>query len=136
MKKTKHLGAQSKFIKYLAVGGSAFIVEYLMFVVLSSLGQVLFISQTLSFIIGLIVSFTGNRKLTFRGKNTNYALSGPSQMSRYLALALVNLVLSNLAIYTLVDSFSVHELLAKVLVMAAVVVWNFAIFNKVIFRKE
>lgn len=136
MKMTKRTGARGKFIRYLGVGASAFIVEYLMFVALNGAGQVLLVSQTLSFMGGLIVSFTGNRKLTFGGKDTNYALSGSSQMGRYLALALVNLVLSNLVIYFLVDSIGIHALFAKALVMGAVVVWNFVIFNKIIFRRK
>lgn len=136
MKMTKHPGTQSRFIKYLAVGGTAFLVEYLMFVALNSVGQALFVSQTVSFLSGLIVSFTGNRKLTFRGKDTDYALSGSSQMGRYLVLAFINLALSNLTIYILVDSLGLHALIAKVLVMGAVVVWNFVIFNKIIFRRK
>lgn len=136
MKMTKRTGARDKFIRYLGVGVSAFIVEYLMFVALNSAGQALLVSQTLSFMGGLIVSFTGNRKLTFGGRATDYALSGSSQMGRYLVLALINLALSNLTIYILVDGIGIHALFAKVLVMGAVVAWNFVIFNKIIFRRK
>lgn len=136
MKTTKQSSTHSKFIKYLGVGASAFIVEYLMFLALNSAGQGLFISQTLSFVSGLMVSFTGNRKLTFAGKGTNYALSSSSQMGRYLLLALINLALTNLTIYIFVEGIGVHALFAKVLVMAAVVVWNFMIFSRIIFRRK
>ena len=134
MNRTKRTNIQSRFTLYIAVGMSAFLVEYFAFILLNAMGQVLITSQTLSFVGGLIVSFTGNRKLTFGGKNIDYALSGASQMWRYLLLAVINLVLSNVMIHVLVDDMGIGALVAKVLVMASVVAWNFVIFNKIIFR--
>ena len=128
------MNIQSRFTLYIAVGISAFLAEYFAFILLNAMEQVLIISQTLSFVCGLIISFTGNQKLTFGGKDVNYALSGASQMWRYLLLAVINLALSNVMIHVLVDGMGIGALVAKVLVMASVVAWNFVIFNKIIFR--
>lgn len=93
----------------------------------------LFLAQTCSFLLGLAVSFLGNRNITFRS-NGEYALSRGSQLWRYILLAFFNLILSNILIHILV-AYMV-AMVAKLAVMAAVILWNYAIFNKIIFRSK
>lgn len=133
--KTKH-ALNRRFGWYLLIGGSAFVGEYMAFVVLSSLGVGLVSAQSLSFTIGLIVSFTGNRNITFNSGKSDYILSRRSQLWRYVLLAGINLLLSNTLIYVLVDIWGVWALIAKVVVMISVVCWNYAVFNRIIFQTK
>lgn len=135
MKITKHTNTRNRIIRYLVVGLTAFFTEYLVFVIMNSGEFTLLASQTVSFCCGLLISFIGNRTFTFGEKDTQYKLSGTSQLWRYATLALINLALSNVVIHFLVIDVTLHPLFAKMLVMAAVVMWNFIVFNKIIFRK-
>jgi putative flippase GtrA len=128
-----------RLLVYLTIGGLAFLVEYASFLLLihfltTPLG--LIIAQSFSFCFGLVISFTGNRLLTFNDSNSTYKHSVSRQIKAYALLALINLGLSNLAIYALVHHLSVTPLIAKLIVMSMVVLWNFLIFNRVIFKKE
>jgi putative flippase GtrA len=134
MKKTKLNYITPRFRRYLIIGIAAFSIEYVSFAILSTVGAALIISQSLSFFCGLMISFVGNRKVTFNSIESSYALSSGSQLWRYALLALINLILSNVALYVLVEAASVNTLISKIVVMVAVVGWNYVLFNKIIFR--
>ena len=134
MKKQKRNLFSRKLSSYVLVGLAAFSTEYISFIILIALFPSLLVAQTVSFLLGLIVSFSGNRSITFKRNSDSFALSGRSQLWRYSLLATVNLVFTNIFIYLLVDKISIDPVIAKVLVMVSVVVWNYILFNKVIFR--
>lgn len=120
-----------KLIKYGFVGASAFTTEFLVFSVLMSTAPLL-ISQSVSFGTGLVVSFLGNRFITF--KSGNYTHSTRHQFFSYFTLACVNLLLTNIIIYTQVHYLGILPLPAKIITMAFVVVWNFLFFQRYIFK--
>jgi len=134
MKKTKTF-FHRKVIAYTGVGLCAFLVEYGCFVILHRSGSVIIVAQTVSFIAGLLVSFLGNRLVTFNDRK-DYSFSSSSQLWRYSILAVLNLVLTNWLIHLLVDRASVNPYVAKVIVMASVVIWNYAIYSKYIFKND
>jgi len=125
---------RTELSRYLAIGFTAFAVEYLLFTILIYVGLFLLVAQTLSFCVGLAISFFGNRIVTF--KAGEYTHSRTAQLWRYVSLALFNLILSNALIYVLVEPLNIQEFIAKVVVMAAIVVWNYVIFSKIIFRRK
>lgn len=131
--------AKKRIIVYALVGISAFLAEYFSFILL--LGMIpppysLVIAQTISFGFGLTVSFAGSRLFTFNDTNTTYAHSIYRQISSYIVLALINLLLSNIAIYVMVHYLLTAPFIAKLLVMSMVVIWNFLIFKKLIFKSK
>lgn len=126
-----------KFLNYLIIGGTAFGVEYTAFIALQALSIDLLISQAASFSMGLLVSFLGNRFITFStGDRENYYLNKKAQFGLYLTLAGCNLVLSTVIIYVLVNHLLIIPAVAKIIVMAMIVSWNYLIFNKIIFRSK
>ena len=73
--------------RYLAVGGSAFVTEYLLFLILYSvIGAQVYLSNTISFLAGLIISFTLNRGWSFKGNA--YHHKRHHQLMMYATLAL------------------------------------------------
>ncbi|WP_421569126.1 GtrA family protein [Stenotrophomonas sp. PD6] len=123
----------SRVLRFLISGGSAAATEYLVFIALQELpGQdSLVLSQSVSFAAGFAVSFLLNRLWVFQS-----AGSWSGDLAKYGALAAINLVLGNLALGLLVGPAGLHPLLAKLVVMVMVAVWNYAVFSKVIFRQR
>lgn len=128
-----------RIVIYGLVGASAFAVEYASFLLLIRVisgPYALSVAQTLSFSLGLIVSFTGSRLFTFNNKDATYTHSVTRQIGSYVVLAVTNLVITNVVIYGLVHYLALMPFVAKVLVMCMVVVWNFLIFQKIIFKSK
>lgn len=125
-----------KLRNYLLVGGAAFAIEYGTFLIMEVYSTApLFVMQSTSFLLGLLVSFIGGRYITFRARvNESHVRSARIQAFGVLSLGLFNLFATNLLIHVLVHSLGITALLAKVVVMAFVVVWNYAIFNRLIFK--
>lgn len=125
-----------RIVGYLFVGGLAFVIEYVSFAVIIAMLPVILFAQSTSFSLGLAVSFIGNRYYTFKNtsKSNQYKHDAKSQAVRYLALGLFNLVCTNILIYWQVEVLLIEPLVAKILTMAMVVVWNFIIFSKIIFK--
>jgi putative flippase GtrA len=57
--------AQHKLAKFIVVGVANNLVGYGAFVVLSLLGVAAIPAMTVAYVIGMVISFTGNRKWTF-----------------------------------------------------------------------
>jgi putative flippase GtrA len=121
--------------RYIFVGMTAFGVEFIVFTGLMGVGAALLLSQSVSFMTGLLVSFLGSRYFTFANQE-HFSLNAKSQFVRYVALALFNLIMSNVFIFILVERLIVEPFIAKILVMAAIVIWNYIIFSKIIFRRK
>jgi len=121
----------NKKIKYLFVGGSAFLIEYGLFLALNNTLKLLIVANIASFIVGLTYSFILHQKWTFAGDHRHDA---KRQAISYLLLALVNVILTSFIIAFLVDALDVLPFLAKIICMLLVVAWNFLILNKIIFK--
>jgi len=120
-------------IKYLLVGGMAFISEYVFFIVLYYIVDLNIVtSNVLSFIIGFIVSFLGNRQWSF-SKNI-YKYKKYTQLVFYSLLAVFNILLSSYLIYILSNYISLPGYVAKFITVIIIVVWNYFIYKNLIFK--
>lgn len=128
-----------RIITYGAVGVLAFASEYLSFIIIINTlatSYSLFVAQTVSFSLGLLVSFNGNRLFAFNDVERTYSHNVKRQVGMYLVLAGINLLLSNIIIHLLVNVFLITPSISKLIVMSMVVLWNYIIFNKLIFKSE
>lgn len=124
---------RQKRVRYLVVGGSSFCIEYASFAGLLSLTDRLVVVNTLSFTVGLVYSFCLHKLWSFAGDHqhkTHY------QFVIYAALALVNIILSNVILLWLVNHVGIPAMLSKIFTMVLVVVWNYILLNKVVFRTK
>lgn len=124
-----------KIRNYVMIGGLAAAVEYTSFLVIYSVLPYVVMAQSLSFVLGIIVSFTGSRQYTFNNQRA-YHHSAKTQIISYLSLAFINLLISNLLIYVLVHGVVIIPLVAKIIVMGCVALWNFVIFNRFVFKTK
>lgn len=132
MKSLIHKLSSSQKIRYLTTGGFSFAIEFAIFMILVHLKTSLVLANTASFLTGLLVSFFLHKLWSFAGEQQHQT---KAQFVSYALLAIINLLLSNIIIYELVEVVSIPKQIAKILVMAIIVCWNYAILGKFIFRR-
>ncbi len=125
---------QKPFVRYLVVGGSAFLAEFASFFVFFYFFNFSLISSNgLSFGCGFITNFTLNRLWTFAGQP--YAKNQRQQLIRYTIVAFINLGLTLLLVGTL-RAWGLDPRVAKLLAMVITSVWNFLLFQKLVFKHQ
>jgi putative flippase GtrA len=122
---------KDKRARYLIVGGTAFLLEYFLFLAINYATHLLVIANIISFLVGFIFSFLFHLKWTFTGKH-RFKLH--QQFVSYGLLAGINLVLSSLVITFFVQALYIPPFAAKVISMVLVITWNFIILNRIIFK--
>ena len=119
-----------QFYRYLLVGGSSFLLEYGLFYILLELHNVNYlIANSIVYSTVSAINFALNRLWTFRSTN-NLSL----QISLYLSLLMFNFIASNVLLYILTGQLLIPPLWSKFCVMVMVVLWNFVLYKKVIYR--
>ena len=119
-------------IKYLAVGITAFVIEYGTFYFLyMELGISLIVANSVSFFLGLLTSFAFNRLWTF-GKRT-YSKNTSHQLLLYFMLAFINLLLTNITVEILIK-INIIPSIGKLAAMILTSLWNYVLFKRVIFK--
>jgi putative flippase GtrA len=125
-------GTINKLFLYGIVGASAATVELLVFYFLNNQKILqLLLTNAVAFFCGFIVSFVGQRSVTF--KKDTYTLGKNRQLIRYFALAMINLVVSTVSIAILV-SLDVSDIIAKVISIIIVAIIGFIVSQRVIFH--
>ena len=89
------------------------------------------IAQVISFLSGFVVSFVLNRHWVFAATGRMSTM-----LARYAVLAGLNVILTSILIDSLMNNLNIPIAIAKVLVMGCVALWNYVIFNKVIFKSS
>jgi putative flippase GtrA len=122
-----------RLTRFLITGVGAAVVEYFFFILLQTISKStnIFVHQTISFLCGFAISFILNKKWVFKSDS-----SKKDELIKYSILAIINLVLSNILIVTLVSIVGVAPWFAKLVVMTSVAIWNYIIYQRIIFKKE
>lgn len=121
---------QYPWLRYLISGGLSACIEYGAFLILFSTSSKLLFSNSISFLIGLLISFWLHKVWSFGGAQAHRTRS---QFLGYVSLAAINLLLANILIAFLVGALTVPAVLAKIIVMGCIVIWNFIIMKKILF---
>lgn len=119
-------------VRFLVVGGGSAAVEFLLFGLLVRAEVLPAAANALSFVVGLLLSFTGYRLWSFAG---DHVVSGRAQFVGYVSLALVNVAITSTLIHLMVSA-GTAPWVAKLACMAMVTTWNFFLLNRVIFRRR
>lgn len=126
--------ANQQIVKYAFAGGSAFLTEYGVFLLLFRALEInVYVANSLSFCAGLLVSFLLNRGWAFKAQD--FRLRRHHQFALYITLALFNLLMINVIVGVL-SGLNISPVFGKICAMIAVVGWNFFIFRLVIFAPK
>jgi putative flippase GtrA len=120
-----------RILRFLVSGGLAAIVEATSFLLLNNLNRSIVLANSVSFVCALVVSFGMNKLWVFSSKG-----NVSRQFTLYFTLAAVNLAMSNLIIWLMVNEARATPLIAKILTMMIIAVWNYAFFSKLIFKER
>jgi putative flippase GtrA len=125
----------NRFIKYIFVGGGAFLIEFLSFCLLYYVSHIsLNIANMMSFITGLLTSFLLNRSWTFAG-NQNYNRAPHIQLGMYGTLAGINLLVVLFLVHFLV-AVGLTAALSKLVAIGVISIWNFLAYKQIIFVRQ
>ena len=118
-----------QILKYLFVGGTSALFELLLFVfMLKSLGINLQISNVIATGTATALNFLMNRSWSFKS-SSNFSRS----LALYLLLICFNLMFTTYTITIMVNR-GIVDVFAKFITMGVVIVWNFFIYKKVVFK--
>lgn len=118
-----------KIIKYGFFGVITAGIEFVVFLLLSPWTHI-YVASTISFLVGLVVSFTFNKFIVF--KNSNNVKK--SEAVQFLVLGLANSQLSSVMTWAM--SLVAPGFVAKIISMGAIAIWNYLLMNFVIFKKK
>ncbi len=117
----------TKLIKYAMTGGSAFIIEFILYArLLRSMGYI-YANMTVYTVMFWFV-FLVNKYWTF-GQRAHFG----KQLESYAVLYVLNFFITNSLLYVLVSVFAADKYIAKVAVSAVAVLWNFILYQKAVF---
>jgi putative flippase GtrA len=118
-----------KGLRYLLVGGISAAIEMALFGgIYYFFGNNAPVSNIIAVVIATCFNFLVNRTYSFKA-STSLVRS----IILYIILFCLNLAFTTFAIAILIH-YGMLPLLAKVLAMGCVVLWNFVLYNKVIFK--
>lgn len=120
---------EKKAFRYVLVGGSSAVIELAVFnAILYGFQPGVPTANIIAVITSTIYNFIANKSFTF-GSSGRVV----QRIALYLVLWLVNLCFTTIATTALVGA-GVFPLVAKLATMACVVVWNFVLYKKIIYR--
>ena len=125
--------AKSNFGKYLIVGGSVYLLELAVIVLAQNAGATAVEAVSISFVIGLIVSFILQKFVTFGDKRVHHKVLLP----QFIAVTL--LVIFNFGFTVLMTKIFTHLLPAVVIRTLAIgmtTIWNFYLYRTRIFKTD
>lgn len=120
-------------IRYVVVGGSVYVLELIVILVAQRYGATPTEAVTLSFLVGLAVSFLLQKLFTFGDKRMHHRIVLPQ------LIAVTLLVLFNLAftiVLTRVLQAVMPPVITRTLALAVTTIWNFYLYKTKIFKRS
>ena len=117
--------------RYLLIGGSVYLLEVAIIIGAQALGANSVLAVGLSFWIGLIVSFTLQKFVTFGDKRTHHKILIP-QIIAYSLLVALNFSFTLLV--TAIVSPPVPAVVARTVALLITTIWNFYLYKTRIFK--
>jgi len=123
-----------QLIRYLFAGGVAFIVDVSILYVLTEFAHIHYmISSTISFTIGLIISYLISILWVFNEKRIE---KKTVELTVFAAIGGVGLILTSSFMWFFTSILLLHYLFSKILTTAVVFIWNFLAKKRILFTKK
>ena len=121
-----------EFFRYCLVGGLAFLADFTVFLFFTDfLGVNYLISNTLGFMVGLLVNYLASIYWVFTHRRYPNAIP---ELALFTLIGIGGVGLGNLSMWYLVDSLGVWHVYAKYLVTTLVLFYNYSLRKFFLFR--
>lgn len=119
-----------EFLRYLIVGGSAFLVDFGVLILFNNIlpglsGYRLYIATALGFIAGLIFNYIFSILIVFKAARQSNIGRSLGAFLIFTLIGLVGLGLTELGMYAGTALLLINYMLVKVVVTAIVLLWNY-----------
>ena len=131
MKKLTNKRLAKQILKFGIVGGTAFLIDYGIFYILT---QFLYIHYIIATIISFSISVIYNYILSIKWVFDITKKQTKKDFILFLILSIIGLILNSFFLYTCVDLIHIHELIGKIIVTGIIMVYNF-ITRKMVIEK-
>lgn len=122
-----------ELLRYLFVGGSAFVVDYGLLYLLVEFASVHYLAAAaIAFVAGLTVNYLLSIKWVF-SSNAN-SFSRRAEFTIFAVIGVVGLGLNEAIIWTLTDKAGCYVMISKLVSTAVVFGWNFGARKFILFR--
>ena len=120
----------ARLVRYMLVSIASFVIDYLLFVVLSQLVGVPYLAANVAArILSAAANFTGHKLFSFRSPGRTLL-----KAARYVLAVALSLSVASALLYMAVEWLGIGSLIAKPLVDALVFLFNFAVLSHFVFR--
>ncbi len=121
----------SKFIKFGLVGVLNTIINWILFILLNSIGVYYIISNIIAYSISTVNSYLWNSKWVFKytGHNVNQTTF------KFIILNIIGLVLNTIILFLLVDIIKLPKIIALIIATGIVMILNYFINKIWVFKK-
>lgn len=122
-----------QFIKFCIVGTISLVVNMVVYGICTRFFLIYYLaSDVIAYLVALVNSYILNRRFTFRNNHKKVGV----QFAKYTIVYTVGMGLSVGLLYVFVDKFGVYDLLAKIIVIGIVTIWNFIGSKFLIFDRD
>lgn len=129
---TKHNRILTEFIRYVFVGGLAFLLDFSTLYLLTSIFNVYYLTSAA---IGFVLGLTCNYILSVRWVFSSRTIAKPYlEYGIFALIGIVGLSLNELVIWLLTDFAGLHYISSKIVATAVVFFWNFLGRKLMLFR--
>jgi putative flippase GtrA len=129
----------SEFIRYVVVGGIAFLVDFFILYVCMNLyarnEKDLYVFTTISFIIGFFVNYILSYLFVFPQKRYGMQLKNCKNLFVFAGIAIIGLAYTNIGMYFGIEILNIHYTIAKILVSGFVLIWNYGARRAFLLKK-
>jgi putative flippase GtrA len=126
---TKLLNQQ--FLRYLAVGGTSWVVDFLVFYLTYPLFGII-TAQTAARLVGALIAFIGHKIVVFE-ERTFESKTLQQQLFQYLMLWIISYSLSIILLLFFIDLLECHPVAAKLVTETLIIAINFFTMRRYIF---
>lgn len=118
-------------IKYLFISVITTLADILfLFILVEAFGINYLISATISYCIGIIIGYIGQKKITFRDKNKKII----KQFFTFTVVSLIGLLINLGVLKLFVEFFGIHYMISKIIAIGIGFIWNYSINKKITFK--
>lgn len=125
--------ATLQFLRYIIVGGCAFVTDFCTVWLLKELGLHYLVAGVFGFILGVTVNYFLSKNLAFSGKKAN--MSKEAEFALFIVISLIGLGLTELLMWVFTDGLGLFYLVSKAIAAVIVLLWNF-FAKKLMYRKK